>query len=176
MNVRSNLLEAKWYLRCCFPLGTRNNAINQQGLYLVEDIWGIVDATAMMLHSLDKGNNALKFQFGTVCKMRTFISNHTHASVGGSGLTFMSQDGTISRILYASTNTLWFNCCMIGINQRMGDVWMPDKATSRYIIRASLKICEDMWTAAEGDDYGRTRTARASCVVIVAYFVDLRGE
>ena len=108
--------------------------------------------------------------------MRTFISIYNRASVGGSGPTFMSQDGMSSRILYASTNNLWFNCCTIGIHQRMGDIWMSDKATSRYIIRASLKICEDMWMAAEGGNYGRIRAVRAECIVIIGYFAALRGE
>ena len=70
-------------------------------------------------------------------KFATCVSNYTHASVG-SGPTFVSQDGTSSRVSYTSTNTLWFNLCMIGIHQRMGDIWMPYTATSRYVIRASL--------------------------------------
>ena len=55
--VRSILLEAKQYVKCCRALGTRNNEINQQGLYLVEDMKGIADATAMVLCSLDEGKN-----------------------------------------------------------------------------------------------------------------------
>ena len=33
-----------------------------------------------------------------------------------------------------------------------------------------------MWTAVEGDDYGRIRAARAAFIVIIEYFVAFRGE
>ena len=53
---------------------------------------------------------------------------------------------------------------------------MPDKATSWQVIRVSLKICEDMWMGAEGDDYARMRATRVECVIIIGYFAALRGE
>ena len=39
-----------------------------------------------------------------------------------------------------------------------------------------LKTCEDIWRAAEGDDYGRMRVTRVVCIVLVRYFAALRGE
>ena len=104
-----------------------------------------------------------------------FSLNQTHAGVGVSSSMFMSQEDTSSRILYANTNNLWFNCFMIGIHWRMGDIWIPDKSTSHYVFRESLKTCKDMLTAEEGDDYGRMRATRAACVVILEYFAALRG-
>ena len=58
----------------------------------------------------------------------------------------------------------------------MGDIWLPDKATSRYVIQTCLDLCERMWDDADGDDYGRLQVRKAACIVVAGYYAALRGE
>ena len=86
------------------------------------------------MRSIEEGKNAKTLQFGTIRKLRTFASNYCYAGVTGSGPTFMSDDGSSARILNSPTNFLWFTQYMNGIHRCMGDIWLPNKATSRYVI------------------------------------------
>lgn len=108
--------------------------------------------------------------------MRTFVSNYNHSSKDGSGFAFMSEDGTSSRLSYSSTNSLWFKRTMQGIHRRMGNVWKPDKAISRYVIRGCFVVFEYHWEAYGVDPYSRMLIAKAACIVITGYYGSLRGE
>ena len=52
-------------------------------------------------------------------------SNFVHTCAGGSGASFVSDDGTGAVISNSPTNRLFFKRFMQGCHQRMGDVWKP---------------------------------------------------
>ena len=100
-------------------------------------------ACGMVLKSLDCGRKSKTVQFGMGRKMQTFISNYSHASRDGMGCAFMSDNGTSAWFSNLTTNLLWFKRFMQGLHQRMGDVWLPDKAVSRYVIPSCFSVLED---------------------------------
>lgn len=52
------------------------------------------------------------------------------------------------RVTLAPTQLMWFQRFMTGSHKWMGNVWIPDKAMSSYIIRASMDILEESWEEA----------------------------
>ena len=132
--VQGNLNKCKRYVKIQFRFEIETSALTQLGPWPFEDVWGMRYACAIVMRSLEGGKNAKTLQFGTIRKLRIFASKYCHAGVSGSGPTFMSDDGLSARISNSPTNSLWFTQCMNGIHRRMGDIWLPDKATSRYII------------------------------------------
>ena len=135
----------------------------------MRDDWGVAVACGMVLRSCDEGRNAKNIQFDTARKIQTFVSNYNHASRDGSGFAFMSSDGTSSRLSYSSTNSLWFKRSMQGIHRQMGDVWKPDKAVSRYVIRGCFVAFEYHWEAYGVDPYSRMMIFKVACIVISGY-------
>ena len=92
---------------------------------------------------MDKGNYTNNIQFETVRKMRTFVSNYTHASRRGTGVSFLQSDNISLRVTLAPTQMVWFQPFMAGLQKQMGDVWIPNIAMSSHIVRASMDILED---------------------------------
>ena len=92
----------------------------------------------------------------------------------------MQADGNGSRVSHAVTNYYWFKRVMSGCHWRMGDVWLPDKAVSRYVFGACFLVLEkdwhDIWEHDKKDYFALHRVATAACVIIVGYFGGLRGE
>ena len=74
-----------------------------QGLYPPEDTWVINVACGLVMRSLDKGNYTNNIQFETVRKKRTCVLNYTHASRGGTGVSFLQNDNELSRVTLAPT-------------------------------------------------------------------------
>ena len=58
----------------------------------------------------------------------------------------------------------------------MGNVWIPDEAVSRYIVRASLEILEESWEEPGKDVNHKIDVAAAACIIISVFFGGLRGE
>ena len=174
--VRANLYEGLRYMKVQNRLGLSSCAFPPQGPYPIIDNWGVGVACGMVLRSCDEGKNSKYIQFHTVRKMRTFVSNYSHASRDGVGFAFMSSDGTGSRLSYSSTNSLWFKRCTEGIHRRIGDVWKPDWAVSRYIIHGCFVVLEYHWEAFGIDPYSKVQVAKAACIVITGYYASLRGE
>ena len=52
----------------------------------------------------------------------------------------------------------------------MGDVWIPDEAVSRYIVRASLEILEESWEEPRKGVNHHIGVATAVCIIISGYF------
>jgi hypothetical protein len=67
-----------------------------------------VVACSLLLRSRDPGKNAKTVQYETIRKMRSHISNFVHATPGGRGATFMSEDGNAGSISNSPTNSAWF--------------------------------------------------------------------
>ena len=65
---------------------------------------------------------------------------------------------------------------MQGVHRRMGDVWKPDKAVSRHVIRACFTVLEYHWETIGIDNYSRLMIAKAACIIITGYYGSLRDE
>lgn len=174
--VRSNLYEIRRYVKLQATLGLEHQALPPQEPFPLRDDWGIRFACAMVLRSMDQGRNSWNIQCGTVRKLRSCISNYSHASRDGLGLTFMSEDGMGARVSFSATNTFWFKRFMQGLHRRMGDLWMPNKATSRYVIRGCFTVLDHNWDFFGIDNYSKLSISRAACIIITGYYGGLRGE
>ena len=62
----------------------------------------------------------------------------------------------------------------------MVDVWLPDKAVSRYVVIACFRVLDREWNdirERDKEDYfALQRVATAACVIIAGYFGGLQGE
>ena len=133
-------------------------------------------AVALLIRLLDPGKNAQQVQFGTIRQLRSFVSYKAYASSDGVGTTFMNEAGTGARVTHSVTNSYWFNRFMQGCHRRMGDVWLPDKAVSHYVMRASFELLEEAWAELGHDKHYLLRISKTACILIAGYFVALRGE
>ena len=93
----------------------------------------------------------------------------------------MMQDGSNgSFVSHAVTNSYWFKRFMSGCHRHMGDVWLPDKVVSRYIIVACFCVLEkdwnDIWEHYKEGYFALHWLAKASCVIIAGIFGGLQGE
>ena len=104
--VHANWLEGNRFRKIQKNFGLEMSSLPPQGPFPVKDDWGVNVACCMVLRSLDEGKNAQHIQFCTVRKMRSFVSNYSHASRNGLGFAFMNDDGSGSCISYLSTNSL----------------------------------------------------------------------
>mmetsp|Transcript_5670 Transcript_5670/g.8714 ORF Transcript_5670/g.8714 Transcript_5670/m.8714 type:complete len:119 (+) Transcript_5670:4659-5015(+) len=96
----------------------------------------------MVYRSLDEGKNAPTIQFGTMRRIRSHVSNFEHTCPGGVGGALVGDEGKVLAISKASTNSLWFRRFSIGCHRRMGDVWIPDRATTIEELKACFTILE----------------------------------
>ena len=174
--VRNNLLNGKKLNRIQGLLGLGWVSRQGTGPFPPTDLWGMNVAVALLMRSLDPGKNAQQVQFGTIRQLRSFVSNKAHASSDGVGATFMNDAGTGARVTHSVTNSFWFNRFMQGCHRRMGDVWLPDKAVSRYVMRASFELLEEAWAEYGHDPYYLVRISKTACILIAGYFAALRGE
>lgn len=174
--VRNNLLNGRKLNRIQEVLGLTWVSHQGTGPFPSTDLWGMNVAVALLMRSLDPGKNAKQVQFGTIRQLRSFVSNKAHASADGVGATFMGDAGTGARVTHSVTNSFWFNRFMQGCHRRMGDVWLPDKAVSRYVMRASFELLEEAWAELGHDEYYLLRLSKTACILIAGYFAALRGE
>ena len=174
--VRNNLLNGKKLNRIQGLLGLGWVSRQGTGPFPPTDRWGMNVAVALLRRSLNPGKNAQQVQFGTIRQLRSFVSNKAHASSDGVGATFVNDAGTGARITHSVTNSFWFNRFMQGCHRRMGDVWLPDKAVSRYVMRASFELLEEAWAEFGHDPYYLLRISKTACILIAGYFAALRGE
>ena len=150
------------------------------GPFPTEDQSGIALACIMMMRSLKPGRNASRIQFETLRKTRSCHSNYSHASYYGTGDTFMHDDGNGARVSHAVSNSVWFKRFLQGCHRRMGDVWLPDKAVSRYVIGGCFNVLTRWWDDIierdKTDTFALRRVATAACIIISGYYGGLRGE
>ena len=86
----------------------------------------------------------------------------------------MQDDGNDLRVSHAVTNSYWFKRVMYGCHQCMGDVWLPDKAVSCYVVIACFCVLDkdwnNIWERNKEDYFALQRVATAACVIIAGYF------
>ena len=157
--VLANFWEGKREAKIKKIFGMEDKILPQRGPFPLEDVWGVAEACCIVWRSLDAGKNLQQVQFDTICKIRTFQSNYSHAGWDGTGSVFMGTDGSNSRVSNAEKNLLWFSRFMQGCHKRMGDLNFPDKAVDRYIIRGCFDVGQCMWDRNELDNYAQRQVA-----------------
>ena len=150
------------------------------GLFPIGDCSGVAIACIMMQRSLKPGKNAKTIQFEKLRKTRSAYANYSHASCFGTGDLTMQDNGNRSQVSHAVTNSFWFKRFNAGCHRRMGDIWLPNKAVSRYVIDGCFRVLErdlsDIWDRDKNDVFALWRVATAACVIIAGYFKGLQGE
>ena len=150
------------------------------GPFPIGDRCGVAIACIMMQHSLKPGISAKTIQFETFRKPRLVHVNSFHANYFGTGDSTMQDNGNGSRVSHAVTNLVWFKRFVAGCHCRMGDVWLPDKAVSNYVIGGCFCVLErdwsDIWDLDKDNVFTLHRVVTAACVIIARYFGGLRGE
>ena len=150
------------------------------GLFPIGDCSGVAIACIMMQRSLKPRKNAKTIQFKTLRKTRLAYANYSHASCFGTGDSTMQDNGNGSRVSHAVTNSFWFKRFNAGCHCRMRDVWLADKAVSRYVIDGYFLVLEkdwsEIWDHDKDDVFTLRRVAMAACVIIAGYFGGLPGE
>lgn len=68
-----------------------------------------------------------------------------HASYFGTGDSTIQDNGNSSRVSHTVTNSFWFKKIMAGCQRCMGNVWLPDKAVSRYGVGECFCVLEREW-------------------------------
>ena len=147
-----------------------------RGPYPEADEFGMQLACGMLLRSLSAGKNAATIQFDTMRKLRSHVSNYTHASRDGTGATFVGEDSNANTLSNSATNSPWFRRFMRGCHRRMGDVWLPDRPVTLAELKACLELLEQDWTDMMLDPAGQVQSGLTACVMIAGFFAALRGE
>ena len=90
----------------------------------------------------------------------------------------MQDDGNYSSVSHAVTNLFWFKRFMTGCHCCMGDVWLPDKAVSRYVVSGCFYVLErDRNNIRDCDKeafFVLCWVVTATCVIIAEYFGGLQ--
>ncbi|KAL7576165.1 hypothetical protein ACA910_004820 [Epithemia clementina (nom. ined.)] len=107
------------------------NPLPPQGPCPFGDIMGMGTACALLMKTLHAGRNSIQIQFETARKIHSAVSNFVHTTPYGAGASVVSNADRGSLFISGSaTNSIWFRRFMAGCHQRMGDVWMPDRAVT----------------------------------------------
>jgi hypothetical protein len=175
--VAQNRREGLRYTTICETLGLNaDDAYPPRGPFKLGDEVGMKLACCMLVRSLNAGKNARTIQFDTMRKLRSHISNYSHACPGGSGATFVGEDSNASTLSHAVTNSPWFRRFIRGCHRRMGDVWLPDRPLVITELQAALTLLEEDWNGLQNDMVGRGQVGLTACLIIAGFFAALRGE
>ena len=142
----------------------------------IVDEQGLNVACLMLMKTMNQGRNSRHIQFKTARKVRSAVSNFYHTLPGGTGLSTVGHGERGGLFFSASTtNSHWYKRFMTGCHRRMGDVWIPDQATTLDEVKAGLEILEEDW---QGGPKGarRTEVALTGAMVIAGFVAALRGE
>ena len=173
--VASNLKEAKRYIENLKLMGLETIAFPPKGPHSRSDSWGMAVACGFLLRSKDRGRNSRHVQFETVRRTRSMYSNVAHTCEGGTGISFMGGEGSLTAS-NASTNKPWFKRFILGCHRRMGDVWLPDQPITMKIMEVCLSELETKWELFMGDAVGQKKTSLVACILLAGFYGGLRGE
>jgi hypothetical protein len=175
--VAQNRQEGVRYVKLCKTLGLDPDAVYPpRGPYLESDEFGMKLACGMLMRSLSAGKNAATVQFVTMRKLRSHMSNYVHASMDGTGATFVGEDSNANTLSNSATNSPWFRRFIRGCHRRMGDVWLPDRPVMIVELKAGLELLEEDWRSMTLDPVGQIQAGLTACVMIAGFFGALRGE
>ena len=173
--VEKNWREVKGLVETGEAMGLEE-PLPQRGPCPIGNEQGLNVACLMLMKTMNPGRNARRIQFETAWKVRSAVSNFYHNLPGGTGLATVGY-GERGGLFFSGspTNSHWYKRFMTGCHRRMGDVWIPDQATTLDEVKAGLSILEDEWRG--GLQGVRKREVALTGALIVAGFVaGLRGE
>jgi len=142
----------------------------------VGDTFGMLIACQSLLRSLDAGRNTGTIQYETMRKLRSHYSNFYHTLPDGTGLTTIADGRGSSTFTGSPTYSYWFRRFMSGCHRRMGDTWMPDRATTLDEVLHSYILLEEDWGRFVGDWDMRLQTALTAIILVGGFSGGLRGE
>ena len=173
--VEKNWREVRGLLEAGESMGL-DQPLPQRGPCPVLDDQGLRVACLMLLKTKNQGRNLRHIQFETARKVRSAVSNFYHTLPGGTGLATAGHGDRGGLFFSGSpTNSHWYKGFMTGCHRRMGDVWIPDQATTLDEVKAGLAILEEEWQS--GLQGARKREVALTGALVVAGFVAaLRGE
>mmetsp|Transcript_11545 Transcript_11545/g.17743 ORF Transcript_11545/g.17743 Transcript_11545/m.17743 type:complete len:193 (+) Transcript_11545:458-1036(+) len=106
--VATNRREGLMYVKIHNELGVANPCKIQGPWDVSDDRLGYRAAIGMMLPSMDPGLYANYIQYETTRKLRSHVSNFEHTNPGGVGAGFVGEEGRVSFLSNACTNSPWF--------------------------------------------------------------------
>ena len=173
--VDKNWREIKGLIETGEAMGLEQPLPNR-GPCPTQDDQGLNVACLMLMKTLNHGRNSRHIQFETARKVRSAVSNFYHTLPGGTGLSTVGQ-GDRGGLFFSSstTNSHWYKRFMTGCHRRMGDVWIPDQATTLEEIKAGLEILEEEWKKCP-KGARKTEVALTGAMVVAGYVAALRGE
>lgn len=148
----------------------------KMGPHPLRDKCGMGIAVALLLRSLDPGNNEDTIQWGTVRKLRSAFSNVWQASVEGPKSTVLQLDTTKLYMTTCPTNSYWFECFAKGLHRRQGDLVKPDMALSLEQMVALMDMFSLEWNLAPDGLESRNEIVFSALFILSAYLGGLRGE
>lgn len=146
------------------------------GPHPLEDTWGMGIAVAMLLRSLDPGENEDTIQWGTVRKLRSSFSNVWRASVKGPRESVLQLDTVKMYITSCPTNSYWFERFANGVHRRQGDMVKPDLGLSLEQMVVLMSMFEKEWVNSPDPSEAGTTILFAALFMLVSYLGGLRGE
>ena len=173
--VEKNWREVRGLIEAGEAMGL-DQPLPQRGPCPVADDQGLKVACLMLMKTMNQGRNSRHIQFETARKVRSAVSNFYHALLGGTGLATVGHGDRGGLFFSGSpTNSHWYKRFMTGCHRRMGDVWIPDQATTLDEVKAGLAVLEEEWQG--GLQGARKREVALTGALVVAGFVAaLRGE
>lgn len=145
------------------------------GPFPLNDLWGMKQAVATLVRSMDQGKYKNTLQFDTVRKCRSTYSNCWAAGVHAHKNSVIARDTIKTYVTTCPTQGYWFERFMKGLHSRMGDDHRPDAAISVDVMKAIMERVNLDYI--ESESYFRKRYyARAGLFFMAAYLGSLRGE
>jgi hypothetical protein len=173
--VRQNQREGVRGLVLSARLGV-DNPYPERRPYPVGDSFGMLIACQSLLKSLDGGRNTGTIQFETMRKLRSHYANFYHTLPEGTGWTTIADGRGTTTFTGSPTYSYWFRRFMSGCHRRMGDTWMPDRATTLDEIHHFFKLLEEDWKTFGDDLSMQLQTALTGMILVGGFSGALRGE
>lgn len=142
-----------------------------------EDHCGYEVAVEILLYSRKEGRNSRFLQFDTIRSFRTVFGNFVRSSPQGTEVSWALGDdqGRYQRLSSDACSSLWFARFMEGLKNRMGQVWLPNRALSNDLRDEFFRRIEEKVTAAEHDPTQHRRWIVFQLYASLVYVLSLRG-
>jgi hypothetical protein len=143
----------------------------------VKDTTNARGVAVILRHSLDPGRTEYTVQFETVRKMKSAMVNLDHTAAGfDSKPTVGGSEGKKYTITGDCVFHDWFNRCMRGMHNHMGDNVQQDLGLTAYNMVKLVERLELDWEAAENGGDERLWIAQLGFLCLAGYARALRGD
>ena len=141
------------------------------------DHCGYEVAIKILLYSRREGQNSENLQYDTIWSFRTVYANYVRASPQGNvqSLALGDTHGKYQRLSTDPCSSLWFCRFMEGLKNRMGQVWLPNRAFSNELRDAFFEKVEEKIGNAREDEDQHHRWMVFGFYAMAVYILSLRG-